>query len=260
MSKIRTDLIGKEFETNNCGQCIVIDYKNYKSVYVKFYKPYQIVECRLDHLMKGAVKNPLTPSFYGVGYIGAGGYGFKDKSPYKVWLNMLKRAYNIDFRAKFLTYKNVTVCEEWLNFQNFAGWYYCQPLSNAKDLTGKSYHLDKDILVKGSKIYSPETCCFVPHEINSLLTHIKFKNNGFPVGVWFHKKAKKFTTKLNFDNQVKHLGYFDTPEQAFSAYKEAKEAYIKDVANKWKGKIDDKVYEALLKYEITPSCAYATMV
>ena len=47
-----------------------------------------------------------------------------------------------------------------------------------------------------------------------------------------------------------HLGCFKTELEAFNAYKVAKESFIKEQAEKWKGQIDDRAYEALINYQV----------
>ena len=106
--------------------------------------------------------------------------------------------------------------------------------------------MDKDILVKGNKIYSEDTCCFVPREINSLFVKRKKSRGNFALGVDYKKSVKKFRARCG----NKHLGLFNTELEAFYAYKQAKETYIKEVANKWKDQIDPRVYNALMKYEV----------
>ena len=164
---------------------------------------------------------------------------------------MFVRSYSQNYRESFPTYTGVEVCKEWLNFQNFAEWCETQEFFNVKDDKGKVFHLDKDVLVKGNKVYSPETCSFIPSEINSLLTSAKRSRGKYPIGVYYKKGLMKpFVSQVNLGNGQNRLGSFSTPEEAFLAYKTAKEAYIKEVAEKWKGKIDDKVYEALINWEI----------
>ena len=111
---------------------------------------------------------------------------------------------------------------------------------------GKPFALDKDILVKGNRVYNEDVCVFVPQEVNLLFTKRDKSRGEYPIGVSFHKSRGMLTATLN----NKYLGYFNTAEQAFQVYKTAKEAYIKEVANKWKDKIDPKVYEALMNYEV----------
>ncbi len=109
--------------------------------------------------------------------------------------------------------------------------------------------VDKDILVKGNKMYSEETCCFIPDEINCLIG-MKKNRGKYPAGVTWNKGAKAFRSKVRVYGKDKHLGYYKTSEEAFYAYKKAKEQYVKEVANNWKGQIDNKVYEALMNWEI----------
>ena len=114
----------------------------------------------------------------------------------------------------------------------------------------KGWQLDKDILIKGNKIYSEDTCCFVPAEINSLFIKCDRSRGEYPIGVNYHKRDRKYVAKISRFKEDIHLGYFYTPDEAFNAYKEAKEAYIKEVANKWKDQIDLRVYEALMNYQV----------
>ena len=105
-------------------------------------------------LRTGAVRNPLTPSVYGKGYVGVGYYNSRDVRLYHLWKAMLSRCYCTIMHGHRPTYKDVTVCDEWLNFQNFATWCESQEFFNAKDEKGGVYQLDKDILIRGNKIYS----------------------------------------------------------------------------------------------------------
>jgi len=110
--------------------------------------------------------------------------------------------------------------------------------------------LDKDILQKGNKLYSKDTCCFVPQEVNSLLIKRDNSRGEYPVGVCFRKATGKFMAQLTVNGKQKTLGYFTTPEEAFQVYKAAKEAQIKAVADKWKYLLDERVFQALLAYEV----------
>ena len=244
-------MLGKEFKTKGSGKCFIIDYKSYQHVTVMFYDPIYVTSCGVQQLKRGSVRNPYFPSFYNKGFIGVGIYGYKDRVVYKLWTNMLERSYCPKYKTKAVTYKDVTMCEDWLNFQNFAEWCYGQKFFGVKDQKGKVYHLDKDILVKGNKVYSPETCCFVPEDINNLLVSCNKNRGEYPVGVVFMKRRGDFAASVSCFKYRKHLGYFKTIEDAFIVYKKAKESHIKDVASVWKGKVDEKVYEALLRYEVS---------
>ena len=164
---------------------------------------------------------------------------------YQLWQNMLQRCFDEKFKQKYPTYKDVTCSKEWLLMTTFI-----KDVSqmNGYDLEG--WQLDKDILSKGNKLYSKDTCCFVPAEVNSLLIKRDKSRGEWPVGVCFHKHTGKFMAYLNINGKLKHLGYFATPEEAFQAYKRAKEAQIKVVAQKWKHQLDERVFQALMVYEV----------
>ena len=111
--------------------------------------------------------------------------------------------------------------------------------------------LDKDILIKGNKTYSPEACVFVPKKINSLFTKANNLRGDYPIGVSYFKESDKFKSQYKtMDGKEIHLGLFDTPEEAFISYKNAKEKYIKQIAEEYKSKIPQKLYKAMINYEV----------
>lgn len=166
---------------------------------------------------------------------------------YGLWFDMIRRCYHT--RPFERTYIQCTVCDEWLEFNNFKEWF-----NNPESGYINGYQLDKDIINKGNTIYSPSTCCFVPSEINSLLTKRQLLRGKYPIGVSEFKQNKKtkYVATISKFNSKCHLGYFDTPTEAFVAYKIAKEQYIKELAEKYfqEGKITKKVYDALFRYEV----------
>lgn len=249
----RSELLGKDFKTNSCGKCFIVDYKGAYDVTVMFYDPIYITKCSFGNLKRGTVNNPMYPTLIGVGYTGVGIYSkVTDHKCYWLWVDMLQRVHGERYLEVYPTYKDVTVCDEWLNFQNFAAWCYNQDFFNDKDERGKTYHLDKDVLIKGNKVYSPEACCFIPNEINSLFCKSNAIRGDNPIGVCRVKGRGKFQAGYRRWNKRVSLGRsFETPEEAFQAYKEAKEVYIKEVAERWEGKISDKVYDALIRYEVS---------
>ena len=168
---------------------------------------------------------------------------------YQLWKNMLGRCFDAKYKQRHPTYENVTCCDEWLYFANFFEWvnkevgYKGKPVGSA---------LDKDILVKGNKIYSPEACSFVPTAVNLLLNDHGAARGEFPVGVCFVKGRGKFRACLNCFGRHKHLGYYTTIESASFAYKTAKEAQIKIVATQYKDFLKPAVFESLMSWEIQP--------
>jgi hypothetical protein len=189
--------------------------------------------------------NPYHPSIYNIGYIGVGVYktGSEGKMTkiYESWVRTFKRCYDIKTQQNQPTYIDCSIHSDWHNFQNFAKWYEYNYV--------EGFALDKDILVKGNKIYSHETCCFVPSQINLLFTKCNRARGKYPIGVSYHKGKNKFISSVSKHKQV-HLGYFNTPEEAFEAYKIAKEAWIKELANKYKDQITEACYQALINYKI----------
>lgn len=245
-----------ERSMNNQG-CImeIVEYKNCDDICVRFEDAHS---CRIhttyDSFIKGGVLNPYYLSVYGIGFLGQGEYvaykNGKNTKEYDVWHNMLARIYNKNLRGKRPTYKDKKVCNEWHNFQNFARWYkenYYEMDDNIK------VQIDKDILIKNNKIYSPETCVFVPSNINSLFTK-KDKNRGdLPIGVTHRKNSEKYRALCmnQFTDKQVSLGEFDTPTEAFNSYKKYKEQHIKDIADYYKTQIPTKLYKALYKYEVS---------
>lgn len=159
---------------------------------------------------------------------------------YTSWLAMHKRCDDEKYQIKNPSYRNVKICNEWYNFQNFAKWF--------EDNYIEGFHLDKDILSIDFKIYSPETCCFVPVEINSLFTSCQSKRGNFRIGVSKYRKA--YQVHLSKNALQEWIGSFPTEKAAFDYYKQEKEKYIKEVADKWRGKITEQVYNAMYNYKI----------
>lgn len=161
---------------------------------------------------------------------------------YQVWNCMLNRCYNKKHHIKHPSYANCTVCGEWLYFSNFKEWF--------DENYVEGYHLDKDILIKGNRIYSQETCCFVPREINNIIENAKAMRGKTPMGVL--ERCGRYLSYVRVNGKRIYLGTFDTIEQAFEIMKERKEMYIKDLAKKYynDGKIARNVYDALMNYKI----------
>jgi len=171
--------------------------------------------------------------------------GGKRIMEYKLWADMLRRCFDEKYKQNQPTYQDVTCSKEWLSMTKFI-----EDVSQMNGFGLSGWALDKDILQKGNKLYSKTTCCFVPAEVNSLLVKCDKARGEYPIGVYFHKARCKFRAQLNINGKLKHLGYFTAPEDAFQAYKAAKEACIKAVATKWKDQLDDRVYQALINYTV----------
>jgi len=167
----------------------------------------------------------------------------KHTKEYKVWRSMLNRVYGKAYLQNTPSYLGCSVSDTFLYYHLFYNWCQIQIGFNAI-----GYDLDKDLLIKGNKLYSEDTCVFLPNTVNLLLTNCKAARGMLPIGVT--KAANKFRAQCNIDSKPKHIGMYDTPELAFQAYKTFKEAYIKEQAELYKDSIDPRAYLALLNYEV----------
>lgn len=189
---------------------------------------------------------------YGIGYIGNGIYKIRENGRstrmYDTWKDMLRRCYSEKQEERYPTYKDCTVCDEWHNFQNFAQWYE----ENYYEIDEERMCLDKDILNKNNKIYSPKTCIFAPNRINTLFVKNNINRGKYPIGVSYHKATNKIRARCKDGyNNIIEIGFYETVEKAFyNGYKPFKEKTIKDIANKYKDKIPQKLYDAMCKYEV----------
>ena len=216
--------------------------KNKCTVLLKGHKDLIFENVRYNAFKKGQVMNPYHASLHGFGYIGCGAYTSKNSS-YQIFTDILKRCYSESRQKSQPSYKDCSVDERWHNFQNFAKWYE----DNWKPHM-EGWALDKDILFKGNRIYSENTCCFVPREVNNLFIKSNKSRGNLPIGVsidW-----KRYKAQINIDGAKVYIGMFDTPEEAFQAYKTVKEKHIKEVADKWRGQITEQVYEAMYNYKV----------
>ena len=190
--------------------------------------------------------NSLKPTVYKIGYLGKG-YYVPSQPYYEIWKQMLRRCY--DFKnqeIKHPSYIECSVHESWLNYQNFGK--FCIDNKYSKEL-----FIDKDILLKGNKTYGPDTCCFVNRHLNNLFTKSNVARNGLPIGVILN--GSNFQARCGFvdsngKKSRKLLGTYITKIEAFKVYKKAKEEYIKEMADKYKSEISEKVYNALYSYVV----------
>ncbi len=173
--KVAEERLG-ETRLNNMGSSMcIIKYINYSNIIVQFKNGY-IDQTTYGNFIHGSVKNPYDISVYNVGYIGIGNYSTSKNGDhtkqYDYWNQMLRRCYDKQFQERQPTYKGCIVSEEWHNFQNFAKWFD----ENYYEIEGEKISLDKDLLKQNNKIYSPNTCCFLPQGINVSLVSSKNKD------------------------------------------------------------------------------------
>lgn len=245
--KYSESLPGQFFETNNSGRIKVIKYNSYDDILIEFLRTGTRKKVSISQIRKGLIRDDTVTSKYshlsfGVGTIGCGKYfPMRNKAAYRYWRDMLRRCYDPSCLFTNPTYDKCSVCNEWLDFQIFAEWYYHQ-------YKEEKWQLDKDIIKKGNKIYCPQYCAFVPSKINNLFRE-KRKDKTLPTGVF--KKGNKYIAIIRTAEGVYEcLGRYTTINAAYNHYKQAKEMKMKIVASEYKNRIDPRIYRAMMEYEV----------
>ena len=249
LNDITKDCVGKVCESKSSGDFKILKYNNNRNVEVQFLKTGYEATVELVQVKRGNVKDPYSPSVYGVGILGTkypstiNGIHTKE---YKLWCNMLVRCYSDSSKKRRPTYEGCEVSDNFKNYEYFYEWCHKQV-----GFSNQDWHLDKDLLVKGNKVYSETTCIFIPAEINSLLTKRTASRGEYLIGVSWDKRDMAFIARVRKNKgRSEYLGLFNTEIEAFNSYKTAKEAFVKEQANKYKSQIDPRAYSALMKYTV----------
>jgi len=149
------------------------------------------------------------------------------------------------------SYDGVVVSDNFKSTKYFTAWCISQTGFTDKDERGRSFHIDKDLCGDAnSRIYSEDVCVFLPAEINGVIQSRYPSKSGLPKGVGYVKPENKYSAIISHKGETTKLGYFDTPQEAGLVYNEAKRVIIQSLANKWKGRISDKAYEALMSFDL----------
>lgn len=239
----------------------IIDYESAVDITIEFDDEYKTqIHTKYERFKDGTILNPSYRLVCGVG-TNNGKYKINENKKiikeYQAWRDMLRRCYDKKIKEKNQTYKDVTCCNEWLLFENFYEWLHSQENFD-KWYNGEKWAVDKDILIKGNKIYSPDTCCLVPHSVNTLFIKSNAVRGEYPIGVCkgsngHHGYQAKFIYGKN-GNKSKTTSYsYPTPEDAFYlGYKPSKEKYIKRIAQEEydNGNITKRCYEAMINYQV----------
>ena len=171
----------------------IIEYRNAKDIDIYFPQyNWTFKHGRYSHFKEGSDICPYEKRFRGIGYLGEGEYKTRENNKetrcYHEWMKILQRCYDSSYQEKYPTYKDCIICDEWMCYQNFAEWYY----NNYYTINNEKMEIDKDILCKGNKIYSPQTCIIVPQRINKLFTKSNKLRGDLPIGVYYNKQNKKY--------------------------------------------------------------------
>ena len=254
MSKI-VNRIGEE-KVNSFGSKMIIK-KYRKAIDLDVYFPeydWTFEHATYQTFKNGTIKCPYERKIYGVGYLGEGKYKAKENgkttNEYKIYYSMLMRCYDSKYQEKYPTYKGCKVEDYLLNFQHMGEWID----ENYYEVLGETMCLDKDVLCKGNKIYSRDTCIFVPQRINSLFTKRDNSRGNSPIGTTPNSSGNYQARCRDGSGKRICLGTYPTKEEAFQAYKMYKENLIKETIDSYEGKIPESFYsrlrEAMYNYEV----------
>ena len=261
----KTDRVGETGVSNEGCLMKIVEYDSYNDIIVEFQDKHKYkVYTTYNNFKKGKCKNPFFPSVFGHGYLGVDKKGnvpkvseFKNGKccitwEYHKWMHMLERCYDNKLKEKNPSYKDVVCCNRWLCFA-----WFLEDLEKLKQEYNwnedEKLNLDKDILNKNNKIYSLENCVLIPNYINTLFIKCDASRGEYPIGVCYNKRNKKYQALCSINGKYKGLGYYNTAEDAFNAYKQAKEQEIKRIANECveKGYMtkDSRLYKAMIEYK-----------
>lgn len=239
--------VGDVLKAKSGSEYTIVEYIDSRNITIEFNDEHKFqMKIKSSAFKAGMMKNPYHRSVRGVGYFGVGIFkshkSGKHTKEYKVWQSMIDRCYSgLD---KYSAYSDCTVSDEWHNFQNFAKWYTSQ------EYCGKpNYHLDKDILVNGNRVYSAETCLLVPAEINQMFERINPTNRGEVLGVSFNSYSRKYLAHICMGKDTKFLGSFKTKDLAHAAYIEFKKLYFRNMAIVHRDKISAEVFNILANWK-----------
>ena len=251
----RRDRSGEEGYNSFGSKMIIEEYRKTTDIDV-YFPEYNWVfrHATYSNFKKGSIKCPYEPRYYGKGYLGEGEYKVKENGKksiwFKIWHHMLERCYDPKLKKKRPTYKECKVEDYLLNFQHMGEWIE----NNYYEVPGETMCLDKDILCKGNKVYSRDTCIFVPERINLLFVKSDNARGNSPIGTTPNSSGNYMVQCNNGYGKLDYLGTYSTKEEAFRVYKEYKEKLIKEAIDSYEGEIPEPFYSklrtAMYNYEV----------
>lgn len=157
-----------------------------------------------------------------------------------MWNNMYARCYSDNYHERSPQYIGCSICDEWLDDrESFYNWVD----ENYYTYGDEQIDLDKDILVKGNKVYSPDTCIFAPHSINTYFENLTREPK-------YLETLDKWKAEIWIEGKTINLGYYDTEEKAKQIFIRHKEATILAKADIYKDGIPRDLYNAMVDWKI----------
>lgn len=237
---------GTVFPTRKWGELVILDYKGSKEVDIKFLSTGTLKTTRAELIRTGVVEDVFSASRYGFGFLGEGPYSSSkvQVKEYQTWSGMLERCYCPKLKLSRHSYSGVLCDPQWHNFQEFAEW--CQWQVGFKNI---GWELDKDImsitLGRDCGFYSPETCVFLPKEVNTFLTKFSSRSKELPLGVTKDKlKKDKFRAYLTYRSKD-YSFRANTVEECYNWYLEKNSECISDIISRFSSQVDERALYAL---------------
>lgn len=221
------DLKQTTFHHKKYGEYDIVEYQNCENVTIRFRNTGYEYITSMNHIENNEVMDRLHRNVFG-GVVGMSDY---DVEIYKIWYNMLYRA-----NKQGGSYKDASVCKEWLYFPNFYSWAKNQNYQ-------KGWHLDKDVIVRGNKEYSPQKCCFLPSEINTF-----FEKSNKAIGYGMNRGKTKYVSFIRSKGKKLHLGTFDTKQEAQNAYITKKKELLEGLIKEYSYCLSEEIVLYLKKY------------
>lgn len=253
--------VGDVIQSSSCGEYMITKRDVVNEATIRFIETGYETTSNIQNAATGNIKDPYFPQVLGIGYLGVGEYKNRTASSkikgtrtseYNAWINMLQRCYYDKYICREqggLTYENVSVIPEWLNFQTFAEWYV--PRRKVLDDAGlKRPNLDKEILSPDKKavLYSPETCCVIPYEINAaFVNQNRTRENGLPKGIIALKEGYRVTATSIESKQVSKK--FDSVVECIEWRNKIDQERYTFLANKYKSVLEIHVYNKLINWD-----------
>ena len=242
--------IGDIYKNTHGEPFEVIDYFDCVNVVIKFNSGWT-QRVAANTIRKGAVRDYLKPTIYGVGFNSLDrdfpdDYKYKRKA-FNLWKDILTRCYSVAFKNKHPTYVDVICSEDWHDFKNFYIWFkdvYTDFMYNHK------WELDKDLRVLKSNLYSKETCSFVPKQVNNIINSwIKHDNEDVCIEQRSRRDGVSYLPYLNNEDSKRiSLGTFRNKSDAKNAVVTKKKEVLFKVIDKYKDNLNKDVIYVLTKF------------
>lgn len=235
--------VGSIWPSKKCGNFEVVEVNGCWDVKIRFIKTGFCVKTTSQTIKVGNIKDKMSPSLHGVGFIGDGKFkasaGKVGTKIYNSWKRMFDRCYS----GRYPTYKDCFVCEEWHNFQNFAEWY-----EDNYPQDGKDYQLDKDLKVIGNKEYSPSKCMFVSTMVNTFILDGSAMRGEFMIGACWHNSSQRIISQCRnpITGRQQYLGSFSSDIDAHLAWRKRKSELAVELAEMQSNK---DVADALMRWK-----------